>query len=452
MNDIPVAYDHQKKTTDFIVANPKCMITSDPGTGKTRAVLDAHVAIGGRTLVLAPLSILEAAWGEDIKKFQPNINYEVAYARNREKVFKQTNLDMVITNFEAVNFLRKNTRYCKQFDTIVIDEFTAFKNRTAKRSKNIKDIIHYFTNRIVMSGTPNSNTILDIWHPALLVDDGERLGARFFQFRSQVCTPRFNGFANEWIDKPDAEDAVAIRLRDITVRYALSECMDLPDNITRTINTNLSKQIQQKYNLLANDSVLYTKTGTVNAVHAGARVKKLLQLVTGAVYDEDKLVQFVHQERYDIVMTLVDQRAHCLVAFNWRHERDALIELAEKQGVTYEVIDGTVKAEKRKDIVARFQAGQIKMLLCHPQSASHGLTLTKATTVIWCSPTYNAEHFQQFNQRIHRSGQTQKTETILIQARNTWEPEVYKKLNTKLGRMENLLHILQEVGHGKETK
>lgn len=452
MNDIPVAYDHQKKTTNFIVANPKCMITSDPGTGKTRAVLDAHAALGGRTLVIAPLSILEAAWGEDINKFQPNIKYGVAYAKNREKVFKQNDLDMVITNFEAVNFLRKNTRFCKQFDTIVIDEFTAFKNRTAKRSKNIKDIIHHFTNRIIMSGTPNSNTILDLWHPTFLVDDGERLGARFFQFRSQVCTPKFNGFANEWIDKPDAEDAVAIRLRDITIRYALSECMDLPDNITRTINTNLSKQIQQKYNLLAKDSVLYTKTGTVNAVHAGARVKKLLQLVTGAVYDEDKLVQFVHQERYDIVMTLVEQRAHCLVAFNWRHERNALIELAEKQGITYEVIDGTVKAEKRKDIVARFQAGQVKMLLCHPQSASHGLTLTRANTVIWCSPTYNAEHFQQFNQRIYRSGQTQKTETILIQARNTWEPEVYKKLNTKLGRMENLLHILQEVGHGKETK
>ena len=452
MNDIPVAYDHQQKTTDFIVANPKCMITSDPGTGKTRAVLDAHAILGGSTLVLAPLSILEAAWGEDIRKFQPDIKYGVAYAKNREKIFKQDDLDMVITNFEAVNFLRKNTRYCKQFDTIVIDEFTAFKNRTAKRSKNLKDIIHHFTNRIAMSGTPNSNTILDVWHPAYLVDDGERLGARFFQFRSQVCTPKFNGFANEWIDKPDAEDAVAIRLRDITIRYALSECMDLPDNVTRTINTNLSKQVQQKYKLLADDSVLYTKTGTVNAVHAGARVKKLLQLVTGAVYDEDKLVQFIHQERYDIVMTLVEQRAHTLVAFNWRHERDALIELAEKQGVTYEVIDGTVKAEKRKDIVTRFQAGQIKMLLCHPQSAGHGLTLTKANTIIWCSPTYNAEHFQQFNQRIHRAGQTQKTETILIQARNTWEPEVYKKLNTKLGRMENLLSILQEVGHGKETK
>jgi len=451
MNDIPAAYGHQKKTTDFIVANPQCMITSDPGTGKTRACLDAHVILGGKTLVLAPLSILEAAWVEDINKFQPNIKYGVAYAKNREKIFEEDDLDMVITNFEAVNFLRKNPQYCKQFNTIIIDEFTAFKNRTAKRSKNLKHIISYFTNRIAMSGTPNSNTILDIWHPTLLVDDGQRLGARFFAFRHQVCTPRFNGFANEWIDKPGAEDAVANLLSDITIRYGLSECIDLPDNITRTINTKLTPQVQKQYNLFAKDSVLYTKSGTVNAVHAGARVKKLLQLVTGAVYDEDKLVQFIHQERYDIVMTLVEQRAHSLVAFNWRHERDALIELAEKLDISYEVIDGEVKAERRKDIVARFQAGQIKMLLCHPQSASHGLTLTRANTVIWCSPTYNAEHFQQFNQRIYRAGQTQKTETILIQAKNTWEPEVYQKLNTKLGRMENLLNILQEVKHGKET-
>ncbi len=445
MNDIPVAYDHQKKTTDFIVANPKCMITSDPGTGKTRAVLDAHAALGGRTLVIAPLSILEAAWGEDINKFQPTIKYGVAYAKNREKIFKQTDLDMVITNFEAVNFLRKNMHYCKQFDTIVIDEFTAFKNRTAKRSKNIKDIIHHFTNRIAMSGTPNSNTILDIWHPAYLIDDGERLGGRFYAFRNQVCTPRFNGFANEWIDKPGIEETVADRLSDISIRFALSDCIDLPDNITRTVNTKLTPTVQRMYDTLAKESVLYTKSGTVNAIHAGSRVKKLLQLVTGAVYDDESLVQFVHQERYDIVITLISQRAHSLVAFNWRHERDALIALAEKEGISYEVIDGTVPAERRKDIVQRFQAGQIRTLFCHPQSASHGLTLTKANTVIWCSPTYNAEHFQQFNQRIHRAGQTQKTETILIQAKKTWEPEVYKKLNTKLGRMENLLHILKEV-------
>ena len=444
-SNIPAPYAHQKTTTDFIVNTKQCLITSDPGTGKTRAVLDAHAILGGRTLVLAPLSILEAAWGEDISKFQPHIKYGVAYSKNRAKIFEDDTNEMVITNFEAVNFLQKNPQYCKQFDTIVIDEFTAFKTREAKRSKNLNKTISYFTNRIAMSGTPNSNTILDIWHPVYLIDGGERLGARFYAFRHQACTPKFNGFANEWIDKPGIEEAVANKLSDISIRYALSDCMDLPDNIVRTVNTKLTPNVQKQYKTLADESVLYTKSGTVNAVHAAARVKKLLQLVTGAVYDEDGVVQFVHQERYDIVMTLVAQRAHSLVAFNWKHERDALVEIAQKEGISYEVIDGSVKAEKRSDIVARYQAGQIKVLFCHPQSAGHGLTLTKANTVIWCSPTYNAEHYQQFNQRIYRAGQTQKTETILIQARNTWEPEVYKKLNTKLGRMENLLHILKEI-------
>ena len=393
MNDvttIPAPYAHQKITTDFIVDTNTCLITSDPGTGKTRAVLDAHVILGGKTLVLAPLSILEAACGEDINKFQPEIKYGVAYAKNRKQVFEDDENEMVITNFEAVNFLSKNTHYCEQFDTIVIDEFTAFKNREAKRSKNLKKIISYFTNRIAMSGTPNSNTILDIWHPALLIDDGKRLGTRFYAFRHQVCTPKFNGFANEWIDKPGIEEAVADKLSDISIRFALSDCIDLPDNIVRTVNTKLTPNIQKQYKTLADESVLYTKSGTVNAVNAAARVKKLLQLVTGAVYDEDGVVQFVHQERYDIVMTLVNQRAHSLVAFNWKHERDALVELANKEGITYDVIDGTVPAERRKDIVARYQAGQIKVLFCHPQSASHGLTLTRASTVIWCSPTYNA--------------------------------------------------------------
>jgi SNF2 family DNA or RNA helicase len=448
MNNTLAPYAHQSKTTDFILSHPRCLITSDPGTGKTRAVLDAITNLPGKTLVLAPLSILEAAWVDDIKKFQPNIKFGVAYAKNRKKIFTDTSHEMVITNFEAVNFLHKNSHLLKGFTTIVIDEFTAFKNKDSQRSKNLRNFISLFTYRIAMSGTPNSNSILDLWHPVLLVDDGDHLGQRFYSYRNQVCTPKFNGFANEWVDKPGIEQAVAARLSDITIRYKLEDCIDLPENIVRTVRTNLSPEVQRMYNDFSKDSVLYTKMGTINAVHAGARVKKLLQIISGGVYDENGLVQYLHQERYDIVMDLVSERKHSIVAFNWRHERDALIELATKQKISYEVIDGSVPAEKRKDIVQRFQAGQIRVLFCHPQSAGHGLTLTKATTAIWCSPTYNAEHFQQFNRRIHRASQTQKTETILIAARNTWEEEVYKKLDGKLGKMENLLHILTELNNG----
>jgi len=445
MNDTTLpAYTHQIETTNFIVSHPRCLITSDPGTGKTRAVLDAHARIGGKTLVLAPLSILDASWGQDIQKFQPNINYGIAYAKNRKKIFEDDSFEMVITNFEAVNFLQKNTHFLNNFSTIVIDEFTAFKNRNAKRSKNIKAIIPFFTNRIAMSGTPNSNSILDLWHPVCLVDDGKHLGDRFWAYRNQVCTPRFNGFANEWVDKPGIEEIIADKLSGITIRHALTDCLDLPDNIVRNIYTNLTPKVQKLYETLAKESVLYTTQGTINAVNAAVRVRKLLQLVSGAVYNEEGEPTLLHTERYELVMTLVQQRTHSIVAFNWKHERDALIQIAIREKMSYDVIDGSIPAHKRKNIVERFQAGQIKVLFCHPQSTSHGLTLTKATAAIWCSPTYSAEHFQQFNQRIYRAGQNKKTETILINAKNTWEKEVYKKLNGKLGKMENLLHIFSE--------
>lgn len=70
---------------------------------------------------------------------------------------------------------------------------------------------------------------------------------------------------------------------------------------------------------------------------------------------------------------------------------------------------------------------------------------TRGTATIWCSPSYNAEHFQQFNRRIYRAGQTQKTETILIAARDTKEIEVYEKLNGKLARMDDLLGIFRDL-------
>jgi SNF2 family DNA or RNA helicase len=455
LSGVSPAYTHQTETTTFILKTPRCLITSDPGTGKTRSVLDALVArkksgLPSTTLVIAPLSILEAAWGDDIKKFQPSIKYGVAYANNRAKVFSDDSFDLIVTNFEAVNFLYKNQEYLKNFDILVVDEFTAFKNRSSKRSKNLKKIISHFDHRIFMSGTPNTNTILDLWHPVLCVDDGDRLGKRFFGFRGQVCTPRFNGFANEWIDKPGIEETIAQLLSDINIRHALEDCIDLPDNVIRVIYTNLTRDVKRMYNTLAEESVLYTNQGTINAVNAGTRVKKLLQLVSGAVYDELGDIKYIHQDRYDMIMDLLEVRKHSLVAFNWKHERNALTHLADKKGFSYEVIDGETPAHKRVDIVDRFQAGQIKVLFAHPQSASHGLTLTKATTCIWCSPTYNAEHFQQFNRRIYRAGQSSKTETILIAARDTWEEKVYEKLNGKLGKMENLLHILNKL-HNQEV-
>ena len=157
-------FEHQLTTTDFIVDKKQCLITSDPGTGKTRSVIDAYAKLPldkGKMLVIAPLSILQASWGDDIDKFQPEITYEIAYAKNRAKAF-QSDADVILTNHDAVKWLLKNINVLKQFNTICIDEFTAFKNKDSQRSKAVAKIIDWFDYRVAMSGTPNSNTILDI--------------------------------------------------------------------------------------------------------------------------------------------------------------------------------------------------------------------------------------------------------------------------------------------------
>jgi len=439
------AFEHQKVTSKFILDNKRVLITSDPGTGKTRSVIDAYKKQKeGKLLVLAPLSILGASWGDDIEKFAPDLSYAIAYSKNRAKAF-QEDVDIVITNHDAVKWIVKNPHALQGFDTLCIDEFTAFKNKDSARSKAILKIAKHFDKRIAMSGTPNSNTILDIWHPTLIVDDGERLGRRFYGFRSAVCTSKFNGFANEWVDRSDAQEIVGAALSDINIRYKLEECIDMPEQTIRQMYVQLPKAIQTQYETFAADSVLYTGATTINAVHAGAKVKKLLQLCTGAVYDEDGNAQGIHTERYDLVMQLVQERSHSLVAFNWKHERDHMTALADKLGISYGIIDGSTASHKRKDIVDRIQAGQLQVVFCHPQSAGHGLTMTKATTIIWSSPTYNAEHYQQFNRRIYRAGQTQKTEIIQIAAKDTWETDVYDKLDGKLTRMEELLNILTDL-------
>lgn len=443
-------FAHQKVTSQFLVDHPRAIVTSDPGTGKTRSVADAYAQVkgDGRMLVLAPLSILQVSWADDLHKFQPNLTWGISVAGDREKAFK-SGVDVVITNHDGIKWindqLKKNAKFLYGFDTFCIDEFTAFKNKDSARSKACLAVAKHFNRRWILSGTPNSNTILDVWHPTLICDDGERLGSRFYAFRSNVCTSRFNGFGTEWKDKPEATSMVASMLHDISIRYALEECITMPERSVSSRVTRLSAKSRAAYKQLMDDAVLHASTGKLTAVHASAKIKKILQLCTGAVYDADGNVLDVHTDRYDLVMDLVAERKHTLVAFNWTHERDAMVLIAEKLGIKYGVIDGSVAGNKRTEVVNAFQRGELQVVFAHPQSAGHGLTLTQATTTIWASPTYNAEHYKQFNARMYRAGQRKRTEIIHVAAENTLEEIVYDKLQNKLERMEDLLDTLKQL-------
>lgn len=448
-------YQHQQTIVDFCNAHPRVLNFSDPGTGKTRAHIDAFAERPRRkrALVLAPLSILDAAWGQDINRYQPTLRYSIATAKHRKHALRE-NTDFMLCNHDGIKGLfalyKEDKQIFEDFDTLIIDEATAFKNLAGRggssRAQALANLRHLFPYRQLLTGTPATNSVLDLWALAFLADDGERLGNSFFAFRNQVTVPEQVGPSAQmvrWIDRPGSLDIVSKKLDDITVRFAKHECVDIPQNHVFTVYTTLPLQVRQIYNQMLDDSIVALHSGAViNAIHAGARANKLLQICTGAVYTEDGLASLIHVERYETVIQLVEERAWpCVVVFNWRHERDQLKALADKRRIDYDTLDGDTPGNRRADIVARFQAGQIRMLLIHPQSAAHGLTLTAGRSTIWASPTANAEHFLQANARIDRNGQQHETETILITARDTREDRVYDMLQGKVGRVSTLLDI-----------
>lgn len=446
-------YSHQDSMAKFGLDNNIVFNTSDPGTGKTRGTLEAYkrrheqLSGVGRLLVVAPLSILKSSWGDDINEFT-DFSYAVAHgsAIAREEAFRAKK-DITLLNHDGAVWLARNRELLDGFTDLVIDESTAFKNRTAQRSKAMCKLAEGFDHITSLTGTPNSNTVTDIWHQVYIMDRGRRLGNRFFQFRGQVCIPVQVGPQPQhvkWQDKPGATDIVADLLSDITIRFRFEDCLDIPPNSLHYMYVDMPPKIMRAYRDMEENSILETKQGLVSAIHAGSRVQKLLQILSGAVYDATGTPHFVHSDRYALVMQLVAERDHSVVAFNWHHQKNALCALADSMGITYGVIDGETPAKQRANVVEQFQAGLLQTVFCHPQSAGHGLTLTRGRTTIWCSPTYNAEHFQQFNRRIYRAGQDKATETICIAARGTKEVEVYERLNDKLSRMSDLLDVLTD--------
>ena len=451
---IPTAFAHQQATTEWIVSRPSSFVTSDPGTGKTRSVLDAFVkgrARGEKLLVFGPLSILKSAWGGDIDQFQPQLTYAIVHGPKKLQAL-ESSADILLANHDAARWCADNKDKLNNIGWLCIDEFTAFKNPATQRTKHLQVLINNLLMkglryRIAMSGTPTPNTITEIWQPARLIDDGQRLGTQFWSFRSQMCMPTYNyGGYTTWMDKPEAIEIVASMLLDMNIRHKLEDCVDIPTRSYHTKYTTLSPKLQKMYETMAKQAIIELDAGELaSAVNAGVKTRKLLQICTGAIYNDNGTTSIIDTDRYQMIMELVRERKCSIVCCNWKHEINNLATMADKEHILYEVINGDTPVNKRPRIVELFQAGAYKMLLVHPQAAGHGLTLTRAKTTIWCSPTYNSEHYIQANQRFYRIGQTDKTEVIHIAAKNTWEGQVYERsLNPKLARLGSLLELLKE--------
>lgn len=410
----------------------------------------------GRLLIFCPKTLIKSAWGNDFERFAPRRSVALAYATNRERAFAM-GTDVVITNIDAVKWvlqqLKRNKRFLDQFSDLVIDEITAFKHHGSARSKAMKAVSKHFAYRYGLTATPNPNSVTELHHQALIIDDGKRLGPSYYHFRNSVQVPEQVGPLPQhlaWSDKPGAEMAVTQLLADITIRHDFDDVMThVPPNHRHFKTYALPARLRAQYEKLERDAFLRLTDGAVTAVHKASLRNKLLQLCSGAVYgetDEEGKGDYhlLDAGRYELILDLTEAVPYSVVFFNWRHQREQLLLEAARRDLYFAVLDGGTKDSERDGIVQRFQDGQYDVLFLHPKTGAHGLTLTASEQVIFSSPIYEADYLKQGIARIRRGVQDKVTNTIFVEAEGTIERQVYERVGGKESRMVDFLDILRE--------
>lgn len=439
-------FAHQRTTAEFLVTNPRCLVLSEAGTGKTSAAawaadyLMRHGEIK-RVLIVCPVSIMETAWRADL--FRTVMHRTVAIAtgsREKRKRILEGGYEFVIINFDGVKVVREELA-AGGFDLIIVDEASAIKSVSTDRWKALNSLLSPTTRLWLMTGTPASQSPVDAYGLAKMVNPAGV--PRFFgAFRDMVM---YKQTQFKWAPKRDAQDTV-YKVLQPAIRFTKEECLDLPDMLYTTREVPLTVQQQKYYDLIKQSMVALAAGSEITAVNAAGLLNKLLQISQGAAYTtEREVIEFDISNRVNELLDVIEQTSHKVIVFvNFRHVLETLGQALAKAGVSSDCIHGGVPASQRGEIIKRFQTEDSpRVLLLIPAAAAHGITLTRADTVVWWGPTSSAEMYIQGNARAHRAGQTNKVTVVRLQG-SPVERRMYAMLDGKVDLHQGLVDLYRQ--------
>ena len=439
-------FAHQKITSEFLISNRKAFCFNEQGTGKTASVIwavDYLMSIGAikRVLVICPLSIMKSAWQNDLFKFAIHRTVAIAHgsAKKRKDIVNGT-AEFVVINFDGVEIVKKEIMD-NEFDLVVVDEASAYKNAQTDRWKTLRDINRVVKGLWMLTGTPAAQSPVDAYGLAKLVNP---LGVPpfFTHFKDQVMTKVTQ---YRYIPKPNAMQTVHKVLQP-AIRFEKRQCIDLPPLVFIDRDAPLSPQQHKYYAILKKQMLIEAAGEEVSAVNAAVQINKLLQISGGAVYtDNGEIIEFDVSSRLKVVHEVIDESSHKVLVFvPFTHTIELLEKYLTKNNITCEVINGSVNVNKRSDIVRRFQDNDdTRVLIIQPQAASHGLTLTAANTIIWYAPCNSVETYLQANARIDRPGQVNNM-TIVHITGSPIESRVYKLLQGNVDNHQKIIDLYKQ--------
>lgn len=379
-----------------------------------------------RTLVVAPLRVARDTWPAEIRKWDHLRHLRVSVAVGTEAERKkaiQADADIYIINRENIPWLVEKMPF--DFDTLVVDELSSFKNHQAKRFKALLGKRDSFTHIIGLTGTPCANGLMDLWAEYKILDGGERLGNFITPFRESYFVPdRWSGHVvYSYKPRAFAEKELYKKIEDITISMKSVDHLPMPERVSVEHPVYLSKPERARYDGIRKDMVLELPDGKITAASAGVLAGKLCQMANGAIYDETGATEHVHDRKLDALEDLVE--ASCgkpvLVAYWFKHDFARI----QARFPSVEKLDSA-------ESVARWNAQEIPVAAIHPASAGHGLNLQNGgSAIIWFGLTWSLELYQQTCARLWRQGQRNTVTIHHIITKGTIDEQVMAALSGK---------------------
>lgn len=430
-------HDYQKYAIDFIEKNPVSAVFLECGLGKTIITLTAIQNLMydsfevRKVLIIAPLRVARNTWSAEIEKWEhlKHLTYSVVVGTAEErKNALQKQADIYIINRENIQWLVENYKF--DFDMIMIDELSSFKNHQTKRFKSLLKVRPKVKRIVGLTGTPSSNGLMDLFAEFRLLDMGERLGRYITHYRDMYFIPdkRNQQIVFSYKLKDSAEDEIYRRISDITISVKALDHLQMPECVMNEVIVNLSEDERQKYDSLKKDMILSLGDYEIDAVNSASLSNKLLQMANGAIYDEAKTVIPIHDRKLDALEDLIESAngKPVLVAYWFTHDLVRISDRLHKLHIPFSIVN-------TPDSIRRWNNSELPVALIHPASAGHGLNLQAGgSTLIWFGLTWSLELYQQTNARLWRQGQ--KAETVVIHhiiTKNTIDERVLKALQTK---------------------
>lgn len=456
-------FAHQRATVEFLTTNPRAFCTSGLGSGKSLCGLwgyDYLRSIGQvrKLLVVAPLSTLQRAWGDEVLTHFHHLEYAVLHGplERRMAALARPDVDVYIINPDGLKNAQVREALAKRdtIDMVIVDEVASYRNKSTERWKNLNLIINGRKQRGVpdpeypvrtwawgFTGTPTPNEPTDAWAQIKLINPS-KAASHFGAFRDQTMR-QLTQF--KWAPKPDAMETVHKAMQPC-IRFAREDCIDLPPTTYIALDTELSPEQDRAYDAMMKRMQAETDEGAITAVNAAVKLGRLLQIGAGGSYAKDgQAIHLPCGPRIEVMREVIAQaEAKVLVFVPYTAALDMVADALAKDYAVAKV-DGRTSATERNRIYADFQRESTPhVLVANPGTLSHGLTLTAADTIVWFAPVYSNEIWEQANGRIARPGQTRNTRIVTI-AGSPADRKVYATLRNK-GEMQGVLLDLLKTG------